>query len=213
MTLAFPSAARFDDRGLLVAVAQEWVSGRVLMVAFMNREALERTVATGEAHFWSRSRRRLWRKGETSGALLLVDQLQLDCDGDAVLLSVRPQGPTCHLGRRSCFPAPATLSDRLQATLEDRRRLLPSGSYTARLLRGGIPAISRKVGEEATEVIVAAHQDDSTQLVAEVADLWFHTLLLLVAKGLSGDEIRAELAGRLGKPPRERPPDAESAVN
>lgn len=202
MSIAVPAQVRFDDRGLVVAVAQDWSTGTVLMIAYMDREALERTVATGEAHFWSRSRQRLWKKGESSGAVLLVERLQVDCDDDAVLLSVRPQGPSCHLGRRSCFAEPATVTDHLQATLASRRQEAPEGSYTGELLRAGTPAICRKVGEEATEVILAAHQDDPTQLVGEVADLWFHTLLLLVSAGLRADDVFLELAARVGRPRR-----------
>ena len=206
MSLTFPAEARFDDQGLLVAVAQDWATGTVLMIAFMDRQALERTVETGEAHFWSRSRLRLWHKGETSGAVLEVERLQLDCDGDTVLLSVHPKGPTCHLGRRSCFAEPAILVDQLQATLESRREARPEGSYTAELLSGGLAVICRKVGEEATEVILAAHQDDRQQLVAEVADLWFHTLLLLVSEGLKVDDVLGELAARVGRPRRPTQP-------
>ena len=203
MTLTMPANVRFDDRGLVVAVAQDWATGTVLMVAFMDLEALEYTVATGEAHFWSRSRQRLWRKGETSGAVLVVERLQVDCDRDTVLLSVRPQGPTCHLGRQSCFAEPATLFDHLQATLEHRREDPPADSYSAELLLGGAPAICRKVGEEATEVILAAHQDAPQELAAEIADLWFHTLVLLVAKGLRSDDVLHELADRVGRPRRD----------
>ncbi|HVB52900.1 MAG TPA: bifunctional phosphoribosyl-AMP cyclohydrolase/phosphoribosyl-ATP diphosphatase HisIE [Candidatus Acidoferrales bacterium] len=202
MSLTLPAKVRFDDRGLVVAVAQDWATGTVLLVAYMNREALERTAATGEAHFWSRSRQRLWHKGETSGAVLVVERLQVDCDDDALLLSVRPQGPACHLGRRSCFAGPATLTDQLQVTLESRRDDPPEGSYAAELLQQGVPAICRKVGEEATEVILAAHQDDRRQLVGEIADVWFHTLVLLVAKGLKGDDVLRELAARVGRPRR-----------
>lgn len=202
MSLTLPAQVRFDDRGLVVAVAQDWATGTVLMVAYMDLEALERTIATGEAHFWSRSRQRLWHKGETSGAVLVVERLQVDCDEDAVLLSVRTQGPTCHLGRRSCFAESATLTDHLQATLESRRDAPPESSYTAQLLRAGVPAICRKVGEEATEVILAAHQDDRSQLAAEVADLLFHSLVLLVAVGLKADDVLIELAARVGRPRR-----------
>ena len=143
MRVTLPADVRFDDRGLVVAVAQDWATGTVLMVGSMDREALLRTIATGEAYFWSRSRRQLWHKGETSGNFLVVERIQTDCDDDAILLSVRPKGPTCHLGRRACFPEPGTLTDHLQSTLESRRDSLPETSYTAELLRAGLPAICR----------------------------------------------------------------------
>ncbi|MGA7172479.1 MAG: bifunctional phosphoribosyl-AMP cyclohydrolase/phosphoribosyl-ATP diphosphatase HisIE, partial [Candidatus Dormiibacterota bacterium] len=178
----------------------------VLMVGYMDREALHRTVASGEVYFWSRSRRQLWHKGETSGNFLVVEQIQMDCDDDAILISVRPKGPTCHLGRRACFAEPGILTDHLQSTLESRRDASPENSYTAELFQAGLPAICRKVGEEATEVILAAHQDDRAQLVAEVADLWYHTLVLLVSAGLSVDAVLYELASRVGRPRRDPKP-------
>jgi len=200
--LTLPREVNFDDLGLAVAVAQDHVDGTVLMVAFMNQEALSLTLATGEAHFWSRSRQRLWRKGETSGAVLHVTQIQVDCDSDAILLSVRPDGPTCHLGRRSCFVEPAVLVDQLQATLDDRREQRPAASYTTELFQVGAPAISRKIGEEATEVILAAYEGDQDHLVAEVADLWFHTMVLLVSRKLRISDVLGELARRRGAPGR-----------
>ncbi|MHB1526083.1 MAG: bifunctional phosphoribosyl-AMP cyclohydrolase/phosphoribosyl-ATP diphosphatase HisIE [Candidatus Dormibacteria bacterium] len=207
MPLAAPTGVRFDAQGLVVAVAQDAVSGTVLMVAYMDRIALERTLATGQAHFWSRSRQRLWRKGESSGNVLQVDSVQTDCDGDALLLSVRPAGPTCHLGRRSCFAEPATTIDQLQATLARRRRAPAPDSYTATLLAAGVPAIARKVGEEAIEVILAAHEPDLPHLVAEVADVWYHTAVLLLARGLQIHEVLAELSRRqAGAPAAEREP-------
>jgi phosphoribosyl-ATP pyrophosphohydrolase/phosphoribosyl-AMP cyclohydrolase len=207
VSLTLPREVNFDDHGLAVAVAQDRVTGTVLMVAFMNQEALSLTLETKEAHFWSRSRQRLWRKGETSGSVLHVSQVQVDCDSDAILLSVLPDGPACHLGRRSCFAEPAVLVDQLQATLDDRREQQPPGSYTNELLQGGVPAISRKIGEEATEVIVAAYEDDRDHVIAEVADLWFHTMVLLVSRKLSIADVLGELASRRGGPRRSRPSD------
>ena len=195
MSLPTPEPLRFDDDGLIVAVAQDERTGTVLMVAYMDRTALAHTADTGRAHFWSRSRQRLWRKGETSGHELVVSRIQADCDGDALLLSVRPQGPTCHLGRRSCFPEAAAVLDDLTATLEARQRQAPPGSYTAALLQAGVPGIGRKVGEEATEVILAAFEDDPDHLVEEVADLWFHTLVLLVSRGRDARAV-LEVLGR-----------------
>ena len=196
MKLDRPQAVKFDERGLVTAVVQDSRTGTVLMVANMDREALELTLATGQVHFWSRSRKRLWRKGETSGAILEVDGVQADCDGDCLLVAARPMGPTCHLGRRSCFGEPAILLDQLQQTLESRRQSAPPGSYTAELFAAGEPGISRKIGEEAVEVILAAHQPDQGQLVAEVADLWFHAMVLLAARGLSPTDVFAELKRR-----------------
>jgi len=198
MTSPDPAALRFDDRGLIVAIAQDGATGTVLMVAFMDREALARTVETGEAHFWSRSRQALWKKGETSGNLLKVESIQADCDGDALLLSVRPAGPACHTGARSCFAEPAILLDRLQATIHDRNLARPAGSYTAQLLDQGRAQILRKVGEEATEVIVAADHESDDALVREVADLWYHAMVLLEERGLNATSVLRELARRRG---------------
>jgi len=200
------AAVKFNDDGLIPAVVQDAVTGTVLMVAYMNKAALQLTLETGAAHFWSRSRGRLWRKGETSGATLAVESVQADCDADTLLLSVVPAGPTCHLGRRSCFPRPASLLDALEETLTQRQANPPVGSYTAQLLAGGTGGICRKVGEEAVEVILAAHEQDPAHLVAEVADLWFHTMVLLRARGLQTHDVLAELKLREGKPPR--PPAA-----
>ncbi|HVH65305.1 MAG TPA: bifunctional phosphoribosyl-AMP cyclohydrolase/phosphoribosyl-ATP diphosphatase HisIE [Candidatus Acidoferrum sp.] len=191
-----PQTLTFDSNGLIVAIAQDSATGTVLMVAYMDRDALTRTVQTGEAHFWSRSRQALWHKGETSGNVLRVEAIQADCDGDALLLSVRPTGPACHTGQRSCFAAPATLLDRLEATLHDRHANLPSGSYSATLFDQGRPAIMRKVGEEATEVIVAADHESADALVHEVADLWFHSMLLLEERGISPSSVLQELKSR-----------------
>ncbi len=196
MTSPDPSTLDFDQQGLIVAVAQDAATGTVLMVAYMDREALTRTVETGEAHFWSRSRKSLWKKGETSGNLLRVESIQADCDGDALLLSVRPTGPACHTGHRSCFAEPAILLDQLEATIRDRKAARPAGSYTAQLFDGGRPAILRKLGEEAIEVLVAADHESDDALIHEVADLWFHSLVLLGERDLRAAAVLGELAGR-----------------
>jgi phosphoribosyl-ATP pyrophosphohydrolase/phosphoribosyl-AMP cyclohydrolase len=198
MTSPDPSTLHFDDQGLIVAVAQDVATGTVLMVAYMDREALSVTAETGDAHFWSRSRQRLWRKGETSGNLLHVEAIQADCDGDALLLSVHPEGPACHTGQRSCFSAPAILFDQLQATIHERNVSRPAGSYTAQLLEGGRPQILRKVGEEAIEVIVAADHESDAALTREVADLWYHAMVLLEDRGLNATAVLRELANRRG---------------
>ena len=190
----------FDERGLIVAVAQDAVSGTVLMVAYMDREALDRTIESGEAHFWSRSRQTLWRKGETSGNVLHVESIQPDCDADALLLSVHPTGPACHTGRRACFAQPVTALDQLDAVLKDREARRPSGSYSAELFEAGRSAILRKVGEESIEVLLAGAQESDEALAGEVADLWFHTAVLLRARGLSPDAVLRVLAQRRRPP-------------
>ena len=193
-----PAALNFDGSGLIVAIAQDAATGTVLMVAYMDREALARTVETGEAHFWSRSRQALWKKGESSGNVLHVDSIQADCDGDALLLSVRPTGPACHTGARACFVEPAILLDQLQATIHDRNLSRPTGSYTAQLLDQGRTRILRKVGEEAIEVIVSADHESGEALVREVADLWYHCMVLLEERGLDANAVFRELAVRRG---------------
>ena len=199
-----PDAASltFDEHGLIVAVVQDGATGTVLMVAYMDREALARTVDSGEAHFWSRSRQALWHKGETSGNVLQVEEIQADCDGDALLLSVHPSGPACHTGQRSCFPRPATILDQLDTTLRERQAQRPAGSYSARLFDGGRPAILRKVGEESVEVLLAGAGEGDEALTNEVADLWFHTSVLLRERGLSLDEVLRVLSQRHRPSPR-----------
>ncbi len=191
-----PGTVKWDERGLVTAIAQDAVTGVVLMVASMDREALARTVATGEAHFWSRRRQTLWRKGETSGNVLRVEAIQADCDSDAVLLSVRPAGPTCHTGRPSCFAEPATTLDQLAAVLRERQATRPAGSYTAQLFDAGRPAILRKVGEEAVEVLLAGALESNAGLVSEVADLWFHSMVLLADRGLGPRDVLTVLSQR-----------------
>jgi phosphoribosyl-ATP pyrophosphohydrolase/phosphoribosyl-AMP cyclohydrolase len=186
----------WDERGLVTAVAQDAATGMVLMVAAMDREALARTASTGEAHFWSRRRNSLWHKGETSGNVLTVEAIQADCDGDAVLLSVRPAGPACHTGQPSCFAEPATTLDRLGAVLRERKATRPAGSYTAQLFDAGRSAILRKVGEEAVEVLLAGAEETDAALVSEVADLWFHSLVLLAERGLAPSDVLATLSQR-----------------
>jgi phosphoribosyl-ATP pyrophosphohydrolase/phosphoribosyl-AMP cyclohydrolase len=186
----------FDERGLIVAVAQDGATGAVLMVAYMDHDALARTVASGEAHFWSRSRQAPWHKGATSGNVLHVEEIQADCDADALLLSVHPTGPACHTGQRSCFAQPATILDQLDATLRDREAQRPAGSYSAKLFDGGRAAILRKVGEESVEVLLAGAQESDEALTKEVADLWFHTCVLLRERGLSLAAVLEVLAQR-----------------
>jgi phosphoribosyl-ATP pyrophosphohydrolase/phosphoribosyl-AMP cyclohydrolase len=175
---------------LRAAIVQDADSGRVLMLAWMDDEALRRTRETGEAWFWSRSRRELWHKGATSGNTLAVEELREDCDGDAVLLRVRPAGPACHTGSRSCF-APT-----LWHTIAERAKDRPEGSYVASLLDAGIARCAQKVGEEAVEAAVAAVAGDREALVAEAADVVFHLYVLLAAAGVDVAEVDDELARR-----------------
>lgn len=203
---------RFDERGLIPAVVQEADTGEVLMVAWMDRAALEMTLRTGRTHFWSRSRQRLWQKGETSGHVQHVAGVLADCDGDVVLVQVHQEGVACHTGQRTCFftalggeAAAANVLERVERVIGERRAAPPAGSYVAGLLAGGDAAICRKVGEEATEVITAAlGGEGDRRLVEEVADLWFHTLVLLGARGIALRDVLEELARRRreGRPPR-----------
>jgi phosphoribosyl-AMP cyclohydrolase / phosphoribosyl-ATP pyrophosphohydrolase len=204
------AAVRFGVDGLVPVVAQESRTGDVLMVAFANREALERTAATGQAHYYSRSRAALWRKGETSGHAQAVREIRLDCDGDAVLYRVDQAGPACHTGARTCFSTAvqadggtaagedpgAHLLTRLAATIAARAAERPAGSYTVGLLDRGLPKISQKVGEEAVEVVVAANAEEPERLASEAADLLYHLLVLLQARGVPLDAVWKELAHR-----------------
>jgi phosphoribosyl-ATP pyrophosphohydrolase/phosphoribosyl-AMP cyclohydrolase len=198
---------RFDDRGLVPAVVQDAVSGRVLTLAYMNRESLRRTLATGETWFWSRSRGELWHKGATSGNTQAVRSVRLDCDGDAVLVGVEPAGPACHTGARDCFGDPAAgdagqpyaaLADLVRVVADRAAAADPESSYTARLLAKGIDTVCKKVGEEATEVVLAAKGEEHDQLVYESADLLYHLAVLWRASGVTFDEVAAELASRRG---------------
>jgi phosphoribosyl-ATP pyrophosphohydrolase/phosphoribosyl-AMP cyclohydrolase len=175
---------------LTAAIVQDAETNRVLMLAWMDEEALRLTRETGEAHFFSRSRGRLWRKGETSGNTLAVEELRDDCDGDAILLRVRPAGPTCHTGSASCF-APW-----LWRRVVERAVNKPEGSYVAKLVDEGAAAAARKVGEEGVEVALAGAGESDERLVAELADLWFHSYVLLAARGLDPAAVEDELARR-----------------
>ena len=198
--------------GLVPAVVQDAASGRVLMLAWMNEEALSRTIESGRVHFWSRSRRTLWKKGETSGNELHLRSLTADCDGDVLLVQADPTGPACHTGRTSCFfervteggespePAPAPeLGPALSALtriVRERAASRPEGSYTAALLQAGIPRIAQKVGEEAVEVSLAAVSGSAGEVVNESVDLVYHLLVLLEALGIDGREVAAEITRR-----------------
>jgi phosphoribosyl-ATP pyrophosphohydrolase/phosphoribosyl-AMP cyclohydrolase len=208
------SAVKFGADGLVPVVTQESRSGDVLMLAFANRDALERTLATGLAHYYSRSRGVLWQKGETSGHIQRLVEVRLDCDGDTLLYRVEQTGPACHTGTRTCFsrvlgrtggrgegdtveedPGGHLLS-RLARTIAQRAADRPEGSYTAELLAAGVGKASQKVGEEAVEVVVAANSEDDVRLASEAADLLYHLLVLLQARGVPLDAVLRELDSR-----------------
>jgi phosphoribosyl-AMP cyclohydrolase / phosphoribosyl-ATP pyrophosphohydrolase len=175
---------------LRAAIVQDAESGRVLMLAWMDDEALRLTRETGEAHFFSRSRNGLWHKGETSGNTLTVDELRDDCDGDAYLLRVRPSGPACHTGSVSCF-APW-----LWRRVRERAETRPDGSYVAKLLDGGPGACAQKLGEEGVEAALAVASEDDERVVSEIADLWFASYVALAARGLDPAAVEEELLRR-----------------
>jgi phosphoribosyl-ATP pyrophosphohydrolase/phosphoribosyl-AMP cyclohydrolase len=218
MTPVFdPGAVAFGADGLIVAVVQAADDARVLMVGWMDAEAIAATLATGEVHFHSRSRDTLWRKGETSGNVLRLRSMTLDCDRDAVLVTADPAGPVCHTGTRSCFDVTGAAEppgpgfgwlDELWATIQDRAARRPAGSYTVELLDGGVDATARKVVEEATEVVIAAKDDAAAQdsgadrsvtrhaLAGELADLLFHALVTAAERGVPADVIVQTLKAR-----------------
>ena len=204
---------RYGDDGLVPAIVQDAADGRVLMLAWMDEEALDATVATGEVHFHSRSRDALWRKGETSGNVLRLVDIATDCDSDALLVTVDPVGPTCHRGTRSCFDPDGAAAERatqgfawledLWSTIASRAAQRPEGSYTAKLLAGGVDAAGRKVAEETTEVLLAAKDDAAGStparreaLADEAADLMYHLLVLLAERRMDPAEVIGTLRRR-----------------
>ena len=201
---------RFGADGLVPVVAQDQKNGNVLMLAWATREALERTLTSGQAHYWSRSRQQLWRKGETSGHTQRVAEIRLDCDGDTVLYRVEQEGPACHSGQPTCFSTLVRkdggsvtdsepgghLLTRLASTIRRRAAERPTGSYTVKLLDHGVAKISQKVGEEAVEVVVAANAEDGPRLASESADLLYHLLVLLEARGVTLDDVLRALEER-----------------
>ena len=205
---------KFDKNGLVPAIVQDARTHQVLTLAYMNRESLLRTMETGESWFWSRSRNELWHKGETSGHTQRVMSIVPDCDGDAIALQVVPKGPACHLGNQSCFHDPTsepvvehsrttmegssigeTLDD-LYSIVESRRLTRPEGSYTTYLFERGLDKILKKLGEEATETIIAAKNDEHEPLVREVADLIYHLLVMMVDRKVTLEDVSQELSGR-----------------
>ncbi len=197
----------FDEAGLVPCIAQDWATGEVLTLAYMNEEALERTLATGEIHFWSRSRGELWRKGATSGNVQRVRSLRYDCDADAVLALVDPAGPACHTGERTCFHrsigaravAAHEALPALARTLAARHRDMPEGSYTAELFRAGQERIGAKVEEEAEEVARAGREESDERVRSEAADLLYHLGVALESRGLSYADAFEELVARMGR--------------
>lgn len=207
---------KYDDRGLVPVIVQDAENGQVLMFAYANRESLEKTLDTGRTHFWSRSRQKLWMKGEESGNVQEVKEIYFDCDNDTVLVLVNQNGVACHTGKRTCFhtstdrsddSAPSfgressgkTLDD-VYGVIEDRKRNPREGSYVSGLFEEGLDRILKKIGEEAGETIIGAKNEDKKEIIYEVADLWFHSLIALCYFGITPDDIYEELGRRFGKP-------------
>ena len=195
---------KFDDKGLIPAIVEDAETGKVVMMAYMNAESLKISMEEGMTCFWSRSRKCLWRKGETSGNRQHIVSITSDCDNDTLLVKVKKDGPVCHTGADSCFFNPVyeseTLSefslDNLYQMLVGRKVNKPEGSYTTYLFEKGIDKILKKVGEECTEVIIAGKADDKAETIYEVADLCYHVMVMMVEMGISVDDIKKELASR-----------------
>ena len=195
--LDIESLAWEKQSGLLPAIVQDADSRRVLMLGYMSREALARTIESRQVTFYSRSKQRLWTKGESSGHVLTLVGLEVDCDNDTLLVQARPHGPTCHLGTVSCFPnAPGDVLGDLDALIAKRAIDLPAGSYTTKLFESGIKRIAQKVGEEGLETALAAVVEDDDALLGEAADLLYHLIVLLRARGLDLDAVKQVLAKR-----------------
>ena len=216
-TPSIADALPFDAQGLVPAIVPGAATGQARMPGYMNREAIERTAQTGRLHFWSRSRGRLWMKGETSGNIHDVVELRADCDGDTLLVRVHAHGPTCHRGTETCFSDPPLLSsaepahpssavvDEVASVVADRYANPTEGSYTSYLFAQGIDKIGKKVGEEAAEVIIAAKNGDPSALASEVSDLIYHLLVLLRASGVEPDQVWDVLRTRRGRPQPDEP--------
>ena len=207
---------KFDEAGLIPAIIQDAASGDVLMMAYMNRKSLEKTLKTGITHFWSRSRKSLWQKGESSGNIQQVKSIHLDCDQDTLLVRVDQTRVACHTGRWSCFHQQiadgrwaivengsrvkkAPIFDRVYQVILDRKKHPREESYVSSLLKMGKDRILRKIGEESGELIIGSKNDQKTEIISEMADLWFHTLVLLGYHGITPQEIYQELEQRHGK--------------
>ena len=209
---------RFNEAGLIPAVAQDWLDGAVLMVAWMNRESIERSLSSGEVHYWSRSRAELWHKGATSGHIQTLRGIRYDCDADVLLLSIEQSGDVaCHTGARSCFyedgdertaggaealPPPADACTELYRVIIDRQQTPEQGSYTNKLLDGGDNRILKKIGEESAEFVMACKDDNADEIAGEAADILFHMQVALAHHGVSWRRVQEVLAARRGAPRR-----------
>lgn len=201
-----PTELHFDDDGLIPAIIQDAISKEVLTLAYMNETSLAKTLETGETWFWSRSRQELWHKGATSGHTQQVVEIRPDCDQDALLIRVQPQGPACHSGEYSCFqgadevdsPDRYAILNTLERVIADRDTRRPQNSYTSYLLDEGVDKILKKVGEEAAEVIIAAKNESHQELAWEASDLLFHLMVLFRQQHLPLDRVLSELQGRQG---------------
>ena len=194
---------KFDEKGLIPAIVVDDETGKVLTLAYMNRESLAISMEKKLTCFWSRSRQELWLKGETSGNYQHIVSITADCDGDALEVRVKKDGPACHTGEESCFHNPVLGENKekfqlegLYQLLQSRKRELPEGSYTTYLFQKGLDKILKKVGEESTEVIIAGKAEDKAETIYEIADLAYHVLVLMVQMGISVEDIRSELASR-----------------
>lgn len=207
----FIDEIKFDEKGLVPAVVQDAADGRVLMVAYMNRESLEKTVETGRTWFFSRSRGKLWNKGETSGNFQEVEEILVDCDADTLVVKVRQHGPACHTGNPTCFyrkvdengglteyeaPAAASILDEVYAVVKDRMDNPKEGSYTNYLLDTGIDKILKKVGEECSETIIAAKNEEPSEIALETSDLLYHLIVMIAERGMTMEDIYKELKHR-----------------
>ena len=216
---ALIGSLRFNDAGLIPAVAQDWLDGAVLMVAWMNEESIQRSLASGEVHYLSRSRQELWHKGATSGHIQRLRGLRYDCDADVLLLTIEQTGDVaCHTGARSCFydegpapsaggmsaaPPPADVCTELMRVIEGRRDRPEPGSYTNKLLEGGDNRILKKIGEESAEFVMACKDNNPAEIAGEAADILFHLQVALAHHGVSWREVQRVLAQRRGAPRRE----------
>ncbi|HUK55450.1 MAG TPA: bifunctional phosphoribosyl-AMP cyclohydrolase/phosphoribosyl-ATP diphosphatase HisIE [Nitrospiria bacterium] len=209
-----PAGLKFNAEGLIPAIVQDQRDNSVLMMAYMNRESLEKTMRTGQAHFWSRSRKLLWHKGATSGNYMNVQEIQIDCDGDTLLVRVEPDGPACHTGQRSCFfrtvkngrllrlkptSARALVLDRIYEVILDRKQSPKRKSYVSWLLTSGRDKILKKIGEESGELIIGSKNNRTPEIIWEIADLWFHILVLMGYHNIAPVDIYEELQKRFGK--------------
>jgi phosphoribosyl-ATP pyrophosphohydrolase/phosphoribosyl-AMP cyclohydrolase len=216
---ALIGSLRFNEAGLIPAVAQDWLDGAVLMVAWMNREAIDRTLASGEVHYWSRSRQELWHKGATSGHTQRLRGLRYDCDADVLLLTIEQSGDVaCHTGARSCFydqgptpssggpsamAPPADVCTEVMRVIEGRRDQPEPGSYTNKLLEGGDNRILKKIGEESAEFVMACKDGNAAEIAGEAADIVFHLQVALAHHGVSWRDVQRVLSDRRGAPRRE----------